>query len=30
VGTERQAAPVGPGYEDNAVYDRLDEDPATR
>ena len=30
VGTERQAAPVGPGYEDNAVYDRLDEDPPTR
>ncbi|HWM00431.1 MAG TPA: GNAT family N-acetyltransferase [Nocardioidaceae bacterium] len=30
VGTERQAAPVGPGYEDNAVYDRLDEDPSTR
>jgi ribosomal-protein-alanine N-acetyltransferase len=30
VGTERQAAPVGPAYEDNAVYDRLDEDAATR
>jgi RimJ/RimL family protein N-acetyltransferase len=30
VGTERQAAPVGPGYDDNAVYDRLDEDPPRR
>jgi [ribosomal protein S5]-alanine N-acetyltransferase len=30
VGTERRAAPVGTGFEDNAVYDRLRDGPPGR